>query len=119
MLDQGLFALLFYRLAPALGLPPLIVSVLLARSVSLVFNYLVNRNIVFRQKGKYMDSKSFAGYLCLCFFIMASSYGLVKLSTLLFSDINVLITKIVVDAVLFLLSYKLQNKVIFREKRND
>ena len=114
-----MFALLFYWLVPALKLPPLIVSVLLSRGVSLVFNYLVNRNLVFRQKGNFMDGRSFAGYLGLCIFIMSASYGLVKLSTLLFSDINVLITKIVVDAGLFLLSYKLQNKVIFREKRND
>lgn len=114
VLDQGLFALLFYKLLPAIGLPPLIFAVVISRTASLLFNYTLNRNVVFRGKKGIFDTSSFGGYLTLCAFIMFSSYGLVKLSTLLYSGANVLISKIVVDSMLFFVSYKLQKKIIFK-----
>jgi len=114
VLDQGMFALLFYKLLPELGLPPLVFAVVIARIISLLFNYTVNRNIVFRGKKGIFDAKSFGSYLLLCAFIMFSSYGLVKVTTLLFPGENVLVSKIITDAVLFFVSYKLQKKIIFR-----
>ena len=117
ILDQGLFALLFYWAIPALKLPPLILSVIISRSISLVFNYLVNRNLVFGGKERYIDGKTFGSYLALCAVIMASSYALVKVSTLLLPGENVLIAKIIIDAMLFFASYVLQKRIFLKTKQ--
>ncbi len=118
-LDQGLFAWLFYKVLPLLKLPPLILAVVLARCVSLLFNYTINRNVVFGGQKSFFDAKTFCRYLALCAVIMFSSYGLLKLSHALLPGVNMVIKKIIIDCCLFIVSYKVQQKMIFGCKISD
>jgi len=113
LLDQGVFALMFYKILPALNLPPLIFAVVVARCISLLFNYTLNRNVVFRKQENFFDAKTFCSYLALCVVIMFSSYGLLKLSHALLPGINMVVKKIVIDSCLFIVSYKVQKNLIF------
>lgn len=119
VVDQGVFALFFYVVMPIIHLPVLFFSVIFARITSLTINYLLNRNLVFKYDSRKIDIKSFALYLLLCMFIMFSSYGLLKLSFSLFPEINIVIQKILIDAILFIVSYKVQNNIIFNLGRQE
>ncbi|MDD4816659.1 MAG: bifunctional glycosyltransferase family 2/GtrA family protein [Victivallaceae bacterium] len=113
--DLGLFALLFYVMTPALGMPRLIWSVAGARTVSLVVNYLLNRHFVFRGKRPktMFGTASLAGYLLLCAAVMLLSYGMTRSGHWLFPQVNIVIIKLLSDAMLFFLSYTIQRHVIF------
>lgn len=116
IIDQGLFAALFYKVIPVINLPPLISSVVIARIVSLLFNYVVNRNVVFGCKGKIFESKSFFSYLLLCIFVMFSSYFLLKFAIFILPAINILVLKIIIDTMLFISNYYLQKHWCFRRR---
>ena len=83
-----------------------------ARIISSLYNYLVNRNIVFRSSGNAVTS--LIGYYALCVVQMLLSASLVALLVhgVQFSET---VAKIIVDSFLFLLSYYVQRKYIFRE----
>ena len=119
--DISLFSLLFYIIVPRLGLPRLIVSVAIARACSLIINYFLNRNYVFRQNkrpdgtGKLATWKSFACYLLLCGFIMGMSYYLTRGFLFLFPSWNAVICKTSADVICFLLSFFSQ-KIMYTRK---
>ena len=114
IVDQGIFAWLFYRILPALEVPPLILAVVLARAVSLTVNYLLNRNVVFKTaRNNWLDGKTLLNYLGLCGLIMSCSYLLLKTVTLFIPGINVAVAKIVIDLLLFFASYHIQKNRIF------
>ena len=117
--DLGLFALLFYIVMPALALPRLIWSVIVARSISLVVNYLLNRHMVFRHRTKasLFGGASFAGYLALCAVIMLLSYSITKLGNHLFPGRSIVVIKLVADCILFFVSYFMQRHIIFTGHR--
>lgn len=84
-----------------------------ARMISMVFNFLVNKNFVFRngQSNRYTIMR----YFSLCVLIVILSTVCVYLvSQFLF--INEKIAKPIVDSLLFLLSYQLQMKWVFKEE---
>lgn len=118
LLDQGLFALLYYWLLPLVELPGLLIPQSVARIFSLLFNYSVNRNLVFAAQGRLFDLRSFAGYLLLCAAILAASFTLLKATVLLMPQANVLLSKIVIDILLFLVSFRLQDKLIFKRGKS-
>ena len=82
-----------------------------ARVISALFNYFVNSNLVFESSDA--THKTMLKYFALCAVQMAASALLVTaiFSVLPYSEVGV---KIVVDMVLFLISFQIQNRFIFR-----
>ncbi len=118
VIDLTCFALLFHWILPHLPLPRLIVSVALARVISCVFNYLVNRNCVFGSpKGGKMDLLSFGQYLLLAAGILAGSYYGTRFAMYLLPAAEPTFLKMAVDVFLFLVSFSLQKRVIFASRR--
>jgi putative flippase GtrA len=114
--DNAVFTVLLYALAPfALGRSvDIFTSLIVARFVSASVNYLLNRHFVFHSKNK--RSLSVCRYAVLACAVMALSYAGTSLVSNVFNACGVRITgvKIVVDLILFLLSYKLQKIWVFK-----
>lgn len=87
------------------------VASLSARVVSSSFNYLMNRNHVFKSG----SSNSVLRYFMLVICQAALSSLLVYLLTLLFRSGETVIIKILVDSLLFFISFFVQKSFVFRE----
>lgn len=114
--DQGAFSA-FFRLVFRDGFPHrLLAAVACARAISLVFNYLVNRNFVFsRQNGERRGS--FGRYLLLALPILFASWGLTYCATHLWPGVRLVeILKMAADLLLFLVSYAVQKLFVFRRR---
>ena len=83
-----------------------------ARILSSFFNYTLNRKAVFRHKGAVGGSLS--RYYLLCVLQAAASYGGVYLLTWLFHGQHSVAWKVLVDGLLFLLSFQIQREWVFR-----
>jgi glycosyltransferase involved in cell wall biosynthesis len=115
IIDLSLFTLLFYTLLPMVETGRLFFSVLIARGVSLCFNYIVNKRIVFKShEENNFKSISFCCYFLLSIVIFYLSYALTKLFNYIFNDVVITFVKFFVDSALFLLSYTVQKKIIFK-----
>ncbi|MCR5249978.1 MAG: bifunctional glycosyltransferase family 2/GtrA family protein [Lachnospiraceae bacterium] len=125
VLDYGLGVLLKNKLLPmgiANGLLPLVLSghetelaVSIARVCSGIFNYSLNR-LVFGAKDK--GGKSGVRYFALWFVQMLLTAGLIKLLADVL-HVNYTISYIVVSVVLFLISYKIQQVWVFKNKKKE
>lgn len=114
VVDQGLFALLQKLVFRALSAGQAILwATLLARAVSSLLNYSMNRSLVFQETGG--AGKSLARYygLCVCQ-AAASALGVAALHALTAADPSVL--KLLVDTVLFFVSYRVQQGWVFRKE---
>jgi glycosyltransferase involved in cell wall biosynthesis len=111
ILDVSVFAIVYANLKEDL-LFRVIVATVIARVFSSIFNYTLNKTIVFNSKGN--TTKSLTYYYVLVLFIMLSSALLVYVFDVLIPISPVLI-KIVVDGFLFILSFNIQKRVIFKE----
>ncbi|HIZ21342.1 MAG TPA: bifunctional glycosyltransferase family 2/GtrA family protein [Candidatus Blautia faecigallinarum] len=87
------------------------VSAVGARIISAAYNYLMNRNVVFKSSSSYLASG--ASYLTLCVIQGLVSAALVTAGSMLLPIDEVLI-KVVVDTCLFLVNYHVQKTWIFR-----
>lgn len=119
-LDVGLFHAL-HRVAVRRGLPGrLFLSVLLARCVSLLFNYLCNRHVAFRGAGdrRFLGGRTLARYLVLAGCLMLASYLLTKAATHCLAGAPVTLVKASADLFLFLASYAVQRTLVFRPGRD-
>lgn len=85
-----------------------------ARVISSLFNYTFNRKAVFKSKGSVKHS--FIKYYILCVCQLMVSYGLVYSVTKLLSLGGVLtvIAKAVIDTGLFLISFQIQRRWVFK-----
>ncbi len=125
LLDYLLFCLLFYVLLsdsmiwnlPYFGEcnPHLFLSVLIARVCSSLWNFTVNRYMVFRTSKQERQplGRSLAGYYFLCVLIFVASW---LLTAWISRWIPVAYGKPVVDGVLFLLCFAAQKYCVFRRK---
>ena len=106
LVDYIMFLLLRW-LVPGI----MLVAVAGARIISSLFNYFVNRDVVFKAKS---DHGSFIRYYLLVAVIMLLNYlGIMLLTNLCIPD---LIAKIIMDTLLFVVSYRAQNKLVFKKK---
>ncbi|MDO5144738.1 MAG: bifunctional glycosyltransferase family 2/GtrA family protein [bacterium] len=121
VLDQGLFALLRYVLLIGLGFNDDIlrwVSTLLARCVSAPFNFLLNRNMVFRSKSAV--SRSGLRYILLSVAIVCMSALLINvLSWLGMPKFLDSLSKLLVDTLLYFVSYRVQRNWVFDKTQED
>lgn len=95
----------------------IVLATIIARIISGGINFLLNRNFVFRANGKV--KKELISYLILFVIIMISSSLLVASISMKLINVNETIIKIIVDLALFLISFTVQDKFIFKERRKD
>lgn len=112
VVDIAVFALICFLLDGTRGY--ILISTIVARITSSVFNYAVNYKKVFRSERKIRDTAM--AYFILAVIIMGLSAGIVTGLVHLFGGGEIII-KILTDTVLFLLSFKVQQKFIFQTKR--
>ena len=120
LIDNGMFLLLKTLLGVRLGGAADLVCVAVARAVSSFFNFNVNNRLVFGHRGSY--GRSLLRYYCLAIPVMLSSAGLLTLADrLLGVDAPLLSTciKIVIDTVLFLVSYFVQKHWVFPHRKEE
>ena len=91
----------------------ILVATVGARVVSSLFNYLINKNVVFQAKN---SKNTFVKYYILCVCQMFASYLLVTFFTGLLGTVSagIIAVKMIVDCVLFLASYQIQQRWIFK-----
>lgn len=111
LIDMGIFALLNTFLFAGWELKTnIIASTVCARVISSLYNFMVNRNLVFGAEGKLV--RHFLRYYALVIAQMACSAVLVYVFTKAFSGGAVGI-KIIVDTCLFVISYQIQQRIVF------
>ena len=116
-LDTGLFYLFKRFVFGGLGAWADLACTVAARAISSFYNFNVNNRLVFGHKGEY--GKALGRYYLLAVPLMLASAGLVSLL-----DRSLGVTapglstaiKVCVDTVLFLASYLIQKKWVFKKK---
>lgn len=110
LVDLALFSLFVAVLRPLAQEWYIAAATVGARILSAVTNYRLNSGLVFEKR---MTRKSGVGYFALCVLQMAASAGLVSL---LFDVLHwpELLCKVIVDGLLFFVSFQIQNRWIFR-----
>ncbi|MBN7772510.1 bifunctional glycosyltransferase family 2/GtrA family protein [Clostridium aminobutyricum] len=112
MLDLSLFTILAH-LVFGRGTIGLLAATVIARLTSGSFNYLVNKHWVFKSKNKYGgETLTYFTLFCSQMFLSWLFVSLLKNVPL-----NLTFIKILVDSILFILSYNIQKKYIFVSKR--
>lgn len=94
--------------------PRIYVATIGARIVSSFYNYIINKNIVFKSKDK--GRRTLVLYCMLCIMIMLVSGTSVSLLYTVVQK-GELVIKCIVDTILFLSNYYVQQKFIFSEKQ--
>lgn len=93
-------------------------SLVLARIISIFINFAINKNLVF-SFGKHKNTKEFLfcifKYCCLAIFLFCSSYFGIKFLTN-FTSIPIYLSKIIIETMLFLISYNIQRDYIFKKE---
>lgn len=114
ILDFTVFTILCHFLRRADNVLYISVSTVLARVISAVYNYLINYKVVFRSEENM--KKAGAKYAGLAVLQMICSAMLVTVGMLLLPGSREVIMKAFVDTLLFLISYKIQQKYVFRKR---
>ena len=109
VLDLSLFSL-FIKLLPEATFC-VALSTILARVISASYNYVINYLIVFNSTKK--KALSAVKYLSLAITIMLLSAALTTFGATFFTFVPKLLIKVVVDFILFLLSFYIQRKYVF------
>lgn len=111
LVDIGIFSLVTMVLLDNVNVAMAsLAGTISARIVSSLFNYVVNRNIVFQNSGRI--GKTMLRYYLLCFLQMLLSWLLVNaLFTVTHRSISLI--KLVIDFVLFFISYQVQRRWVF------
>lgn len=116
LIDIGLFAVFNAVLRPLLPNSFIIVATIGSRLLSSIFNYLMNRKIVFRSDAKALPS--LIKYYSLAVVQMSLSAGLVY-SIFLATEANAVLIKVLVDSFLFLASFLIQRVWVFAQRTNS
>ena len=111
-LDYGIFCLMYAVLFGTVDTTRIWVATVIARVISSLYNYFMNRNVVFKSENDV--KQTIIKYYALAVVQMCCSAGLVLVVTrgLHWSSP---VVKPIVDTLLFLLSYQIQSRWIFRE----
>lgn len=114
LIDYGLFTLLVFLLGSLERGTRLFIATFAARAFSSICNYTVNRRAVFKSEAPV--KQSLVRYYILCVVQACASYGLVYLLSHVCSAGSALeaILKLVVDMFLFLISFRIQQRWVFK-----
>lgn len=121
ILDNAVFTVVIWALAghSTLRRYDIAVAFVLARLVSANFNYLYNRFVVFKSRAKRNNGHSYLKYwalvlvIALCGYIFTSAFSYLLDAR----GFAITIVKIIVETVLFFMSYYLQRRFVFRSRR--
>ncbi len=117
LIDTGIFTLLDQLFVTGIALGGVALANILARCVSAPCNFLMNRSLVFKFKGD--AGRTALRYALLCIGVLLCSSGaLAVLSNLGMPKALDTLAKIVIDALLYLVSYRVQSKWVFREGKS-
>lgn len=116
LIDIGLFKVFVYIFSSSLvkNSYSIFFSSVIARIFSSLFNFFVNKNFVFN--GEKSFKKTIYKYYSLCIFQMLLSSFSVSLLWKI-TNVNETIIKIIVDTILFLISYRVQRTWVFKKTR--
>ena len=114
--DQGLFNLLnkiILNNADDASAPTVFISKVIARVISATLNFNLNRNFVFGKNGK--AKKSFLRYVILCVCILLLSAGGTMLLSM--AGLNSTFASMLVDLLLYFVSYRVQERWVFKGEK--
>lgn len=112
IVDLGLAWLLMLVLKSYGSFMQIMLATIIARVISIIVNYNLNSKFVFN------SSNAFKRYLCLALGLMVLS-GLLVFIIVDICCFNELIVKPIVDGMLFLISYQIQNRWVFKEVKDE
>ena len=119
LIDQGVFALMEFVVLSRVGWAAASIqelSTLVARLVSAPCNFLMNRSFVFRFKQN--TAITALKYAALAISLLVLSWlGVALLGVLGMPRFLDNLSKLIIDTILYFLSYRVQNKWIFREDK--
>jgi len=87
-------------------------SVVVARAVSSVINYSINKNVVFKRKCS--ARKALVRYYTLAAFIMLANYGLIILLNRVL-NFNLYLAKLIADILLYTVSFYAQREIVYKK----
>ena len=87
-----------------------------ARIISSLYNYTINKNVVFKSRAN--GKKSLLLYYLLCILTMIVSGTAVNLLYAVVKK-GELVIKCIVDTILFFCNYHIQQKYVFAEKKEE
>ena len=116
LIDQGLFNLMnlaVFRNGDAKAAELILASTVIARVISACVNFLINKNLVFRQKNG--GPKTLLRYMALTVCVMLlSAAGTWLLSH---AGMSSTVAKLISDTLLYFVSFRAQQKWVFREEK--
>ena len=107
LIDQFLFFLFTLFLNTGIFI---IVSKILARAISSLFNYMCNSRFVFKNKSKNAIIK----YYSLVIIQALVSSFLIYLVKLLLSNLSLVLISVCIDIIIFVINYFIQKELIFK-----
>ena len=113
ILDQGLFNVMnlaVFANGERKNATIILLCTVIARLISATVNFLLNRNVVFKQKGR--AGKAFLRYVILSACIMLASAGGTWLIGL--TGISSTVAKLITDTLLYFVSYRVQQQWVFK-----
>lgn len=110
MVMFSIFCAIFRNVPMAIGY--IMLSTILARVISAIYNFAINYGIVFKGKGN--KFKAAVKYFVLAVCIMLLSGFFVTIGHGLFGDVPEIVVKVPVDCVLFLLSFIVQREIVYK-----
>lgn len=115
-IDLGAFAIIRWLCVKVMETKTAVfTATVTARIISSLFNYTMNRKAVFKDDGNV--GKSLVRYYILCVIQMLVSYYLVWMVTdvLSLGGVLTVVSKAVIDTILFLISFQIQRRWVFRK----
>lgn len=114
--DYLLFSILSFLIGKSIGDSAIIVATVIARVCSSTLNYLLNKNKVFNFKGNKKEQRNTViKYFTLVVIQMfVSAFSVYYLKHLF--NIDEKIIKLPVEAIIFVVNYFVQKKIIFRKR---
>ena len=110
MVMFSIFCAIFRNVPIAIGY--IMLSTILARVISAIYNFAINYGIVFKGKGN--KFKAAVKYFVLAVCIMLLSGFFVTIGHGLFGGVPEIAVKVPVDCVLFLLSFIVQREIVYK-----
>jgi len=110
LIDIILFQIFNSVLSIFINYEAIILSTIIARILSSLFNYHFNSHLVFKRYSNII----FKNYLLLVIINMFTSSILVYLINKHYTDIYAVIIKLIVDGIIFVVNYLIQKKLIFK-----
>lgn len=116
LIDLGIFTFIVWLMQNVSLGKQIFVATLIARVVSSLFNYAFNRYAVFESREP--KRVTLLRYYMLCTVQMLLSYKGVELvlSVLLFSGIGKTFVKLLIDSILFMLTFQIQREWVFKRQ---